>query len=303
MLFNLEMPVDDATEDPRRVIALAQAVEQAHFDGLAFTDHPSPSKKWLSAGGHLSYDPFVGLAFCAAATTRVRLLTYLAVLPYRNPFMLVKSAASLDCLSGGRLTLVAGSGYLKSEFAALGVDFDARNALTDEALDVFTSVDDSDMTYKGAKFEALSQICAPGFIQRPHPPVWIGGNSVKSRQRVAQWGDGWSPLMVTPEFSKTIKTKAMTTSDEFRKAIHELRNLTTDAGRDPEQLAIQSNGFAPLNELLTAPDQFVDRVNELAEIGFTHAMLRARSGASSAEAIDQVLAVGDLIEDAKGLSE
>ena len=88
------------------------------------------------AGGHQTLDPFVALAFAAAVTKRLRLLTYLAVVPYRNPFLLAKAAATLDRLSGGRFILGVGSGYLKTEFFALGVDFDERNALFDEALDV-----------------------------------------------------------------------------------------------------------------------------------------------------------------------
>jgi probable F420-dependent oxidoreductase len=296
MRFNLEMPVDDGTEDASRTIELARAIERANFDGLGFTDHPAPSKKWLMAGGHRTYDPFVGLAFCAAVTTRVRLLTYLAVLPYRNPFMLVKSAATVDCLSGGRFTLVAGSGYLRSEFAALGEDFETRNALTDEALDVFTSVDDAEMTYKGNGFEAFSQICDPGFVQRPHPPVWIGGNSLKSRQRVAKWGDGWAPLINTPLSAETTKTSLLSSTESLRVAIEELFALTADAGRDPKQLSIQVDGFDGIDELLASPQAFADRVGELAAVGVTHTMLKTQRGVTSSQAVDQVLAIGEVFD-------
>jgi alkanesulfonate monooxygenase SsuD/methylene tetrahydromethanopterin reductase-like flavin-dependent oxidoreductase (luciferase family) len=105
---------------------LARAAEGAGWDGFAFTEHPAPGLRWLQAGGHQTLDPFVALGYVAAVTARLKLLTYLSVLPYRNPMLLAKAAASVDILSGGRFILGAGTGYSKSEFHALGVDFDER---------------------------------------------------------------------------------------------------------------------------------------------------------------------------------
>src|SRR5580658_2605463 len=115
---------------------VAATAERAGFDAFALTEHPVPGARWLAHGGHQSLDPLVALAFAAAATSRIRLLTHLVVAPYRNPFLLAKSAASLDKLSGGRFILGLGAGYHKTEFYALGVDMEERNALFDEALDV-----------------------------------------------------------------------------------------------------------------------------------------------------------------------
>lgn len=122
--------------DPGPLRDVAVAAERAGFDALSFSEHPAPGAKWLDRGGHQTLDSFVALGYVAAATERLRLLTYLAVVPYRNPFLLAKGAATLDKLSGGRFTLGIGTGYQKREFHALGVDFDERNALFDEALDV-----------------------------------------------------------------------------------------------------------------------------------------------------------------------
>ena len=107
---------------------LAAAAERSGWDGFALTEHPAPGARWLEHGGHQTIDPFIGLAFAAAATERIRLLTYLAVAPYRNPLLLAKTTATLDRLSGGRLILGIGTGYHKTEFFALGVDFEERNA-------------------------------------------------------------------------------------------------------------------------------------------------------------------------------
>src|SRR3954453_9722726 len=140
MQFMFQYPETTGTEhdmlDPGPVDEVARAAEREGFDGLSFTEHPIPGARWLQSGGHQSLDPFVALAFAAAATTRLRLLTYLSVAPYRNPLLLAKTAATVDVLSGGRLILGLGTGYLKAEFRALGVDFDERNDLFDETLDV-----------------------------------------------------------------------------------------------------------------------------------------------------------------------
>ena len=118
------------------VAELAVTAERHGWKGFAFTEHPAPSATWLETGGHQSLDPFVALSHVAAVTSDLKLLTYVAVLPYRNPALLAKSAATVDKLSDGRFILGVGTGYLKAEYFALGVDFDERNELFDEALDV-----------------------------------------------------------------------------------------------------------------------------------------------------------------------
>ena len=111
---------------------MAAAAEAAGFEGFTLTEHPAPSATWLGAGGHQTVDPFVALGYAAARTERIALMTYLIVAPYRNPLLLAKAAATLDLLSGGRFVLGVGTGYLKGEFRALGVDFDERNRRFDE---------------------------------------------------------------------------------------------------------------------------------------------------------------------------
>ena len=114
------------------------AAEGAGFEGIGFTDHPAPTERWLQAGGHDAVDPFTALSFCAAVTDRLRLIPNILVLPYRNPFLVAKAAATLDAFSGGRFTLAVATGYMRGEYRALGVDFDRRNALFDEAIEVIS---------------------------------------------------------------------------------------------------------------------------------------------------------------------
>ncbi len=100
------------------------------------------------------------------------------VLPYRNPFVVAKAGATLDLLSGGRFTLAVGAGYLKREFAALGVDLDERDELFDEALDVIKAIwTGDDVGFEGRHFSARGVTAHPRPVSDPHPPIWIGGNS------------------------------------------------------------------------------------------------------------------------------
>ena len=170
-----------------------EVAEASGFAGIGFTDHPAPTHKWLNAGGHDALDPFTALSFCATVTDRLRLIPNILVLPYRNPFLVAKAAATLDALSGGRFTLAVATGYMRGEYQALGVDFDQRNALFDEAIEVIRGVWSHDeFAYEGTTFTARGQSANPK--PTPHPPIWIGGNSRLTPHEVARYGDGWSPF-------------------------------------------------------------------------------------------------------------
>jgi probable F420-dependent oxidoreductase len=275
--FTVEYPIgspgfDARFLDPATMSSFVSALEDAGIDAVAFTEHPAPSKKWLDAGGHASLDPLTALAFCAATTSRIRLMTYLLVLPFRNPLLCAKQVATADVLSAGRVTVVTGTGYLRSEFAALGVDFEERNELFDEALAVLRSVWTEDsFASVGLHFKALGQASVPAPVQRPHPPLWVGGNSRIARRRVATSGEGWAPLIIGAEQSKTTRTPAIENVADLRTAIADLRQLTEQAGRDPAGIDIQ----VQWRELAVDgdPDHILRLLEQLAEVGVTWVVL------------------------------
>jgi probable F420-dependent oxidoreductase len=273
--FSFTYPLVAHPYDPRFVTkdtmtAVAQAAEQAGFGALAFTDHPVPSDRWLKAGGHDALDPFAALCFVAAVTDRLRLLTNIAVLPYRNPFLLAKSVATVDVLSGGRMILGAAVGYQKAEYKALGVDFEERNALFDEAVEAIVGIwTTDDFAMEGRHFTALGQTANPKPVQRPHPPIWIGGNSMLARRRAARYGQGWNPFPAPRVMATTSRTVPCETVEDFAELLDGLRVELEKQGRsgEPFDLAFSPVGAASPGTPGYSAQQHLDVIGRLGALG------------------------------------
>jgi probable F420-dependent oxidoreductase len=269
--------------------AFATALEVAGVDAIAFTDHPAPSKKWLEHGGHATIDPFVGLGFCAAVTTKLRLMTALTVVPYRNPLLMTKSMTAVDVVSGGRATFVLGTGYLRSEFLALGVEFEDRNALFDEAVEVARGLWTTDeLHYEGKHFTALGQTLSPRQVQQPHPPLWLGGNAKVVRDRVARWGNGWAPMLGGGVLTQTARTAAITTDEDFAAALDDLGERLEQHGRTLADIDIVGS-ISATRLGLSDPAAYLEGLAELAKMGvtWTHAPIGRGTLAASLAAITQ----------------
>ncbi len=217
--------------DAGPLIDVASTAERAGFDGFSLSEHPAPGVKWLSAGGHQTFDPLVALGYVAACTRRLRLISNLVVAPYRNPLVLAKAAATVDRLSGGRLTLGLGAGYQKSEFYALGVDMEERNQLFDEALAALPlHWRGEPFSFGGRNFSAREVIGRPRPVQDPIP-IWIGGNSRLSRRRVATLAQGWLTMSGPAEVSTTARTPPLGSLTELAGTIAEVREEAAARGR------------------------------------------------------------------------
>ena len=252
--------------DAGPVAELAIAAEHAGWHGFAFTEHPAPTAKWLDSGGHQSLDPFIALATVAAVTTRMRLLTYLSVLPYRNPVLLAKSAATLDALSGGRFILGVGAGYLKAEFFALGVDFDERNELFDEALDVLP------MCWSGEPFDyAGKHFNCRDTIGRPRParpiPIWIGGNATLTLRRVAQRAHGWMPLTGPADMFSTVRSPEVSSVDGLVSRLDTLREMAGERFDDIDITCAYAD--STIHDIGRDVERHRDAIGRLREIGAT----------------------------------
>jgi probable F420-dependent oxidoreductase len=279
------------------IVTVACAAEAAGFHGFGFTDHPAPSQRWLEAGGHDSLDPFVALGFVAARTTTLRLIPNIVVLPYRNPFVVAKAGATLDLLSDGRFTLAVGAGYLKAEFAALGVEHSERNELFDESLEVLKAIwTADDISFEGRHFDARGISGQPRPVSTPHPPIWIGGNSGRARQRAAEHGDGWCPFPAPALVARTARTGALDTPELLAEAIADLRTRLDAAGRDPATVDItftNAAGGAPGSDAFNA-EAHLAGLEQLAALGVTWVQV-GLPGDSVSHAVETVERYGEQI--------
>jgi probable F420-dependent oxidoreductase len=271
MRFSVSLPterIDRAAEfvTQAAVAEIARAAEGAGFDACYVTDHPFPPHRWLYGGGHHALDPFVALSFAAAATSRLRLQTHILVLPYRNPFLAAKAILSLDVLSGGRVTLGVAAGYLRGEFAALGADFEARDHVSDEAIRAMKRAwAEDDVRLEGRGFTAIGNSMGFRPMQRPHPPIWVGGNSRRAIRRAVELGDGWVPFPNTAAMAPYTRTPAMETLDDLAGRIAFARQHGERVGRQ----APLDVCYALLPLAARDAGSVRARIDELAALGVT----------------------------------
>ncbi|MEE2058544.1 TIGR03619 family F420-dependent LLM class oxidoreductase [Rhodococcus artemisiae] len=245
MRFTLEYPSElpTAPDDfllPEVIRAVSSKAEACGFSAVALSEHPAPSVKWHDNGGHNTLDPIAALSFMAAATEDIRLMTNLYVLPYRTPYLSAKALTSVDIISGGRLIAGVGAGYLRSEFTAVGVEFTDRAAVFDDAIATLRGIwDDPTTPRSGPGYTAVGDVWLQRPAQRPHPPLWIGGNSRAALRRVAAHGDGWMPLIVDRAMATAIRTDAIETADQFSARLAELHGRIAESGRNPESVDVQ----------------------------------------------------------------
>ncbi len=285
------------------VAEMSRAAESAGFDAVFVTEHPFPEKSWMDTGGHHALDPFVALSFAAAATTRIRLQTHLCVLPYRNPFLTAKSVASLDVLSGGRVILGAGAGYLEAEFAALGVDFDERNELTDEAIVAMKAAWSGEpLSLVGRQFDANHNFALPRPLQDPHPPIWIGGNSKRAIRRAVELADGWAPMPNPAQTAARRHSAALETLDDLKARIDYAAGHATAVGRrTPLTIASSLGGLAMATPSTNSgatdvDDLLVETAEQLAGVGVTYLYGGViRPVDSRAEFLDEVVRMGETL--------
>jgi len=234
---------------------MGAALEEQDIDACCVTDHPAPSHEWLHANGHDSLDPFTALAFVAAATKSLQLMTNIVVLPYRNPFITAKAATTLQVLSGGRFIMGIGAGYQKAEFEAIGADFHRRGRLTDEALAAIREIwDGGKIIRRGINFYARGNESRP--VPDPPPRIWIGGSSDRALQRAVRHGDGWCPFFAIPRHSQLNRDTGIQSIADLRQKIEFIL-----AQREQQGMS----GAFDVNIAISSTDNFTDRTRAEAE--------------------------------------
>ncbi|MFA5886108.1 MAG: LLM class F420-dependent oxidoreductase [Acidimicrobiia bacterium] len=257
------------------IAEIATAAEAGGVDAVFVTDHPMPADPWLASGGHHALDPFVALSFAAAATTTLRLHTNLLILAYRNPFVSAKAVATLDALSRGRVILGVGAGYLEGEFDALGVDFDTRNDLTDEAIVAMRQTwTGESVVAAGLGWSATGNTALPRPVQQPGPPIWIGGNSKRAIRRVVDLADGWMPMPSPAGSESRLKTPAITSLDALAARLQYARDYAAEVGRStPFEVVFMPMGLDMFSKAQVDPGPVVDAILAMAAVGVTYCSL------------------------------
>ena len=246
--------------------AVAQRAEAAGFESIWLPEHlvfPSEmpaTYPYSETGlppvhpGSPLYDPWVTLAFAAAGTSRIRLGTYVYILPLRHPLVTARAFTTLDVLSGGRAILGAGVGWLAPEFAFVGESFESRGARSDEIITLLRKLwTEKVVQHAGRHYEFGPLRFEPKPVQKPHPPIEIGGTSDAAVRRAARLGDGWlatGPLDL----------------DALAARIEEIRALRRELGRAQLPFEISMGNRLPLSP---------EGVKRYAEIGVTRLMIGA----------------------------
>jgi probable F420-dependent oxidoreductase len=252
MDVGLTIPIRGPLATRDRIDALVRRAEELGFAHLSVSDHVvvprqigsrypySATGAWAGAASGDCFDQFTLLAYLAAISTKPRLITAVAVIPYRGAMHTAKIAATIDVLSGGRMVLGAGAGWLKEEFEALNAPpFEERGRVTDEWLQAFKILwteDDPRFDGRHVRFGDISFLPKP--VQKPHPPIWVGGESTPALRRTVRYADAWFPIGNNPHHP-------LDTVARFAEGVQRLRQLAEDSGRDPDTigLAYYANWF------------------------------------------------------------
>ena len=183
---------------PSDVLAIAQKADELGFDYITVSEHIVMPEEMVEIMGARYPEALSAAAFLAGATKRTKILPYVLVLPYRSPVLLAKQIATLDFLSNGRIVLGTASGHLEREFEILQAPFHERGAMTDEYLLAMKELWTKDKPSFQGKYVQFDNIrFEPKPVQKPHPPIFIGGNSKPAMRRAANVGDGWLPWLIT----------------------------------------------------------------------------------------------------------
>ena len=204
---------------------------------------------WPGAPTGECFDAIATLAFIAGFTSRIKLLTSVLVVPYRPAVLTAKLLTTVDVLSGGRVIAGTGTGWMKEEFAALAAPFEDRGAVTDEYLAAWKALwTEDEPAMDGPHVAFRDVVFRPKPLSRPHPPIWVGGESAPAMRRAARFGDAWYPV------SNNAKV-LMDTPEKLKAGIDRLHRAAEQAGRDPTSIEIAYVWFKPpLWEPVKRPD-------------------------------------------------
>ena len=292
MKFGFYLPNQGPTVRPGPLAEIARRGDRLGYHCMVVGDHilvpkvidsPYPytvGGEFPSAGSGEFLEQLTVLTFLAGITENIRLVPSVMIVPYRNPLLTAKMLATLDVLSEGRLTLGVGVGWMEEEFQALDTPpFAERGAVTDEYLQAFKELWTSDAPVFEGKYCRFSNInLLPKPVQKPYPPIWVGGQSRRAIRRAAQLGNGWHPVGAIPA--------APLEPEDLAQDLVSLRRYAEQAQRDPSEIDVAVK--APLYDRQVTngperrrfsgdPEQVLQDIQTYEDIGVNHIIFDIRS--------------------------
>jgi probable F420-dependent oxidoreductase len=245
MKYGFTLPGRGPLATPDNLATIARRGDELGYHFVLFGDHivvprqiasPYPyteSGEFPGSASGVAMEQLTVLAFLAGQTQSIRLVTSVIIVPHRNPLVAAKVLATLDVLSKGRLVVGVGVGWMREEFEALGLlPFDERGAVTDEYIRAFKELWTSDNPSFEGKYCRFSNISfLPKPVQKPHPPIWVGGESRRALRRTAELGNGWYPISVNPQFP-------LGEPEQLAARLQRLAALANEVGRDPAEIDV-----------------------------------------------------------------
>ncbi len=305
--FGLDVGVYGRLATRDHILEIAELAETSGLDSIWLADHvifPTEfnSKYPYSPSGAFPMDmtkepllePIATMGVLVGATQRVRIGTAVLVMPYRNPVLLARMLVTLDVLSAGRTILGAGVGWLAEEFAALDSrPFEARGQVTDECIEIVKRIcQGGEVSFDGEHYPLKPVVSNPGSVQRPHPPILIGGTSTPALRRVAKLGDGWLSTGLIP--------------DQVGEHLDRLQHLCEAVGRDVNDLQLCHKLFIDIGQVRTradgsrdpgtgSPADIVDDLRRFADMGYGSFIVRYRGSDADEQRRQLHTFISDLI--------
>ncbi|MBO0741036.1 MAG: TIGR03619 family F420-dependent LLM class oxidoreductase [Hyphomicrobiaceae bacterium] len=292
MSFGLDVGVYGPLADAETILSLTRHAEATGWDSIWLADHIAFPVSFKSAYPYSAkgdfptrlsdplMEPMATMGVLVGATQRVRIGTAALIMPYRNPVLLARMLVTLDRFSAGRIIVGAGVGWLEEEFAVLGAHaFTKRGRVTDEYLEIFKAIcAGGEVSYRGETYAFDPIFASPGSLQRPHPPILIGGLSTAALRRVVRHGNGWLAVAAPP--------------DKLRERLVVLERLAADAGRRIEDLTLVYKIFLSIGEPRRdaferrepgtgSVAEITDDLKQLRDLGFANIIVRYRGTSAS----------------------
>ena len=309
MRYGFTMPGRGPLAKPESLAAIAKHGEELGYDMLTVSDHIVVPREISSTYPYSQGGEFPGsafgetletltfLSFLVGQTSRVRLGTSVMIVPHRSPVVTAKALATLDVLSQGRVVVGVGAGWMREEFEVLELPpFEERGAVTDEYILAFKELWTSDNPHFEGKYCRFSNLTfLPKPVQKPHPPIWVGGESRRALRRAAELGDGWFPIGANPAFP-------MGRPEQLRQGIERLASMARQAGRQPSEIEIvyRTHDYEIRNESVTESriprtpfvgnaEQIASDIRQYEQMGVTSLSLDfTRMSRTTEEALDHM---------------